>query len=249
MAPVGTSEVASRCSSVVSRESYGHTVHQSTGRRSQKRGWSLLLVTRYVSLCALASGGILAGACGRSATNEAAGKDVRSEYDESGRLTRLTYDRNGDGKIDTWGFMDGSRVVRVEVDENADGKVDRWEYHKDAKGSAGSSSSTSSVGSGEANGGDVTLERIDRATKYDGKISRRDYFDNGALTRVEEDTDGDGKIDKWETYSAGTLAVMAIDTKGRGTPDRRLIYLPDGTLSRIETDPNGTGTWQPLPPQ
>ena len=40
---------------------------------------------------------------------------------------------------------------------------------------------------------------------------------------------------------------MAIDTKGRGTPDRRLIYLPDGTLSRIETDPSGTGMWRPLP--
>ncbi len=41
---------------------------------------------------------------------------------------------------------------------------------------------------------------------------------------------------------------MALDTKGRGTPDRRLIYQPDGTLSRIETDPSGTGTWlSPLP--
>jgi hypothetical protein len=40
---------------------------------------------------------------------------------------------------------------------------------------------------------------------------------------------------------------MAIDTKGRGTPDRRLIYQPDGTLSRIEMDPSGTGTWHPLP--
>jgi hypothetical protein len=94
---------------------------------------------------------------------------------------------------------------------------------------------------------ETSLERNEKATKHDGKISRREYFDNGFLTRVEEDTDGDGKIDKWETYSAGTLATMAIDMKGRGTPDRRLIYLPDGTLSRIETDPSGTGMWRPLP--
>jgi hypothetical protein len=40
---------------------------------------------------------------------------------------------------------------------------------------------------------------------------------------------------------------MAIDTKARGIPDRRLIYQPDGTLNRIETDPSGTGTWRPLP--
>ena len=180
-----------------------------------------------------------AAACGSGSTTEAAAK-VKSEYNESGRLTRLTYDRNGDGKIDTWGYMDGSRVVRVEADENGDGKIDRWEYHTDPKGSMGSTGSS-------ADGGDVTLERIDRATKFDGKISRREYFEHGVLTRIEEDTDGDGKIDKWETYSAGTLAIMAIDTKARGIPDRRLIYQPDGTLSRIETDPSGTGTWRPLP--
>ena len=194
-------------------------------------------------------------ACGSGSTTEAAAK-VKSEYNESGRLTRLTYDRNGDGKIDTWGYMDGSRVVRVEADENGDGKIDRWEYHTDPKGSTGSNGSTGSTGStgskgsttsSSADAGDVTLERIDRATKFDGKISRREYFEHGVLTRIEEDTDGDGKIDKWETYSAGTLAIMAIDTKARGIPDRRLIYQPDGTLSRIETDPSGTGTWRPLP--
>ena len=94
---------------------------------------------------------------------------------------------------------------------------------------------------------DVTLERIERSTRRDGTVSRREYFDRGVLTRVEEDTDGDGKIDKWETYSEGTLAVMALDTKGRGTPDRRLIYRPDGTLNRIEADPNGSGTFRPIP--
>jgi hypothetical protein len=178
---------------------------------------------------------------------------VKSEYDKSGRLTRLEYDRNGDGKIDTWGYMDGSRVVRVEVDEDGDGKVDRWEYHRDpktandSKGSTAPTDSASAIGSGGGGGGDPTLERIDRAMKHDGKVSRREYFENGLLARVEEDTDGDGKIDKWETYSGGTLAIMAIDTKGRGTPDRRLIYQPDGTLSRIELDPSGTGTWQTLP--
>lgn len=202
---------------------------------------------------------IVATACGPAATTTeaeaAAKKDVQSEYDKGGRLTRLTYDRNGDGKIDTWGYMDGSRVVRVEVDEDGDGKVDRWEYHRDPKSTSSSNRSTGSSDSPSGSvsaaaspgSGDPTLERIDRATKHDGKISRREYFENGVLTRVEEDTDGDGKIDKWETYSGGTLAIMAIDTKGRGTPDRRLIYQPDGTLSRIETDPSGTGTWRPLP--
>ena len=60
----------------------------------------------------------------------AAAERLRPGYDKaSGRLTRLEYDANGDGKTDTWGYMDGMRVVRVEVDEDGDGKIDRWEYH------------------------------------------------------------------------------------------------------------------------
>ena len=214
-------------------------------------------MAQFAGVSTLALLSVIAAGCGpAAATTEAESavkKDVKSEYDKSGRLTRLEYDRNGDGKIDTWGYMDGSRVVRVEVDEDGDGKVDRWEYHRDltttndSRNSTGSSGSPGASGSASAGGGDPTLERIERATKHDGKVSRREYFENGLLARVEEDTDGDGNIDKWETYSGGTLAIMAIDTKGRGTPDRRLIYQPDGTLSRIEMDPSGTGTWHPLP--
>ena len=72
----------------------------------------------------------------RQAVPQAAAEDrIHATYDKkSGHLTRLEYDSNGDGKIDTWGYMDGSRVVRVEVDENGDGQVDRWEYHKDGQG-------------------------------------------------------------------------------------------------------------------
>jgi hypothetical protein len=230
-------------------------LHQRIKHCSHEADWSLTLLARFAGASALALVSICATACGPAATTNAAEsavkKDVKSEYDKSGRLTRLTYDRNGDGKIDTWGYMDGSRVVRVEVDEDGDGEVDRWEYHRAPTDTNDSKGPTAPPSAGDGNaspgGGDPTLERIDRATKHDGKVSRREYFENGLLARVEEDTDGDGKIDKWETYSSGTLAIMAIDTKGRGTPDRRLIYQPDGSLSRIEMDPSGNGTWHPLP--
>ena len=75
-----------------------------------------------------------------------------------------------------------------------------------------------------------------------------EFFENGTLIRVEEDTDADGKIDKWETYSAGTLASMAFDSQHRGTPDRRLIYNPDGSFNRIEKDDKGTGAFERVEP-
>ena len=52
------------------------------------------------------------------------------EYDKTtGKLTLLKYDSDGDGKVDTWSYMDGPRVMRIEIDKNEDGKIDRWEYY------------------------------------------------------------------------------------------------------------------------
>jgi hypothetical protein len=133
--------------------------------------------------------------------------------------------------------MDGMRVVRVEVDEDGDGKVDRWEYHS---GLAPSGTAPASV--------DKTTERIERATRHDGKVSRWERFDKGVLVHVEEDTDGDGLIDKWEDYTAGTLRLMAIDTQHRGKPERRLIYLADGTFDHVEVDVTGAGVFTRLKP-
>jgi hypothetical protein len=172
-----------------------------------------------------------------------AGTDrLKPTYDTTGKLQKLQYDRNSDGRIDTWGYMDGTRVVKVEVDENGDGTVDRWEYHR-ADGPADSSAATAARPGAAAGPGavDTTIERIERATRFDGRVSRREFFTDGVLTKTEEDTDGDGQIDKWETYVDGGLSVMALDTQGRGTPDRRLVYRSDGSLDRIEADRDGSG--------
>lgn len=176
---------------------------------------------------------LLIGGCQQSA-NEGDAKRVQAEYDKTtGRLSRLEYDANGNGKPDTWAFMDGTRLSRLEADENEDGKVDRWEYYAATQ---------------QPSGGRPAPERIERATRMDGRVSRREFFERGALARIEEDTDGDGADDKWETYTGGGLSVMALDTQHRGKPDRKLIYRPDGTLDRIEVDPTGSGHFQSLKP-
>ena len=178
------------------------------------------------SICLAAPG------CDQAAAKakEDAQRRVQPTYDKTtGKLTKLSYDANSNGKPDTWAFMDGVKLVRLEADENEDSLIDRWEYYPVGEGV------TSAKG---------PPERIERATHGDGKVSRREFFEAGALARIEEDVDGNGGIDKWETYAGGALALMALDTTGGGKPDRRLIYKPDGSLDHIEADPGGTGNFQ-----
>jgi hypothetical protein len=178
-------------------------------------------------------GGLVLGAvlCGcESGGRTAAQGRVDPSYDQAtGKLTRLSYDSNNDGKHDTWAFMDGARLVRLEADENQDGRIDRWEYY----------APNATKGSGKQ-----PPERIERSTRGDGQVSRREFFESGIMVRVEEDTDGNGKTDKWETYANGGLATLALDTTGRGTPDRRLVYAADGNLLKIEADPTGSGRFE-----
>ena len=185
-----------------------------------------------VSLPAIFVAALMTNGCNQPPVNADASR-VQADYDKSsGKLTRLQYDANSNGTPDTWAFMDGTRLNRLEADENEDGKIDRWEYYNLTQPSRGR----------------PVPERIERATRMDGRVSRREFFENGTLTRIEEDTDGDSALDKWETYAGGVLSVMALDTQHRGRPDRKLIYRTDGSLDRIEVDPSGTGHFQPLKP-
>ena len=182
-----------------------------------------------------------AAACG-SVDNAAANGAIQAKYDDNGRLTQLFYDRNKNGRVDTVAFMDGARFIRIEIDSDEDGLVDRWEYY-------GADQKLEKVGFSKANDGqpdtwvyrDVKddVRKIEMSTRRDGKVSRTEYYDNGSLVRVEEDSDGDGKVDHWESYVDGVLRTVAFDTTGRGRPDRRLVYGANGTLERLELDPNG----------
>lgn len=191
---------------------------------------------------ALLVGGIGAGCTGqpsKTASQPAGNEQVKAEYDKAGKLQKIQYDRDNDGKPDTWGYMDGTRVVRVEMDRNGDGQVDRWEYHSAMGEPAPPPAPEGSV--------DPSLDRIEESTRFDGKVSRKEFFVNGVLAKTEEDTDGNGAVDKWEVYERGALAALSLDTTGRGTPDRRLIYT-NGGVDHVETDPSGSGTFTPVTP-
>jgi len=183
---------------------------------------------------------LLPTACGGNAD---AAKRIQPVYDKTGKLQLLRYDANGDGKTDTWSYMDGARVVRIEIDKDEDGKLDRWEYY-------GADQKLERVGSSRANDGkedswsyagpDGSIARIEVSTRRDGKVNRYEYYDKDVLVRAEEDSDADGKIDKWELYEGGRLTSVAFDSLHRGTPDRRLAYRADGS-AYLEVDPKGDG--------
>jgi hypothetical protein len=165
--------------------------------------------------------------------------------DKTGKLTLLQYDSNGNGKIDTWSYMDGARVVRIEIDQDEDGRIDRWEYY-DANQKI-ERVGFSRLGDGKEDawsfaGPDGSIARIEVSAKRDGRISRIEHYDKGRMTSAEEDTDGDGKMDKWETYDGVRLTMVAYDTQHRGRPDRRLVYAASGAV-RVEVDAKGDGVF------
>ena len=169
---------------------------------------------------------------------------IEPVYDKlTGKLQLLKYDSNGNGKVDTWSYMDGARVVRIEIDNDEDGQIERWEYYNAAQQLEKVGMSLGHDGKEDAwsyAGSDGSIDHIDVSTKRDGKITRVEQYEKGVLVRAEEDSDEDSKPDKWETYEGGRLTSVAFDTIHRGTPDRRLIYGGDGS-ARLEVDAAGDG--------
>lgn len=193
---------------------------------------------------------VLALVCAGCRRTPPAKTAIEPVYDQkTGKLTLLKYDSDGDGKVDTWSYMDGRRIVRIEIDKDEDGKIDRWEYYD-------ANQKLEKVGFSRANDGkedawsfagpDGSVVRIDVSSHRDGRIDRVEHYEHDVLTSAEEDTDGDGKFDKWEQYAGSRLASVAFDTThARGVPDRRLVYGADGSV-RVETDPAGDGHFRPV---
>jgi hypothetical protein len=174
-----------------------------------------------VKLCLGMLAVALAAACHSQAPEKPAGAPTPVYNKDTGVLEQLVSDRNGDGKPDTWAFMDGTRIVRIEIDRNGDGRPDRWEYYSKPL----------------PDGSPTTIERAEEANGADGTtVTRREVYEQGVLSTVEEDTDENGRVDKWESYDRGRLARVDLDLTGQGKPTRRLTYDANGAVTSTELD-------------
>jgi hypothetical protein len=152
---------------------------------------------------------------------EIRGKEGVAKYDpKTGKLTKLDFDQNKNGRMDSFSYMDGTRMIRIEMDQDEDGKIDKWEYY-------------------DANN---KIEKVGSSSRDDEVQDTFAYPDaEGFLARVEFDTDRDGAIDKRELFvprptnpKERVISIMEYEFDKTGQPGRRLYYRPDGSFDRSE---------------
>ncbi len=161
-------------------------------------------------------------------------------YDKWGRLQRIEYDSNGDGRPDQYALHENGQKHphEVDVDQDFDGKTDRWEEYDQeghlirlglSRKNTGRPDEWTTLGpKGE------TL-RKDYDDDGDGRPERSELFGpDGRVEKVELDTDRKGRADRIQTWKDGHLVSEEIDTDGDGRPDRRLRYGPDGRVVGME---------------
>ncbi len=149
-------------------------------------------------------------------------------YQPDGKMERLIFDRDGDGRADVVVMYGANAKPTVgQIDSNQDGVVDRWEYFDTA--------------------GD--LSRIGRSRRTPGTPDAWNAIDKaGTPTRSEFDEDGDGEVDRTEYLAKGKVFLEELDTDHDGKPDRRQFFSDTGAVLRVEADKEGDGYWEPTPP-
>lgn len=184
---------------------------------------------------------------------------TRLEYDQtSGRLKRIEYDYDKNGKNDTVSHMDGTRIVRIELDHDENGHVERWDFY-------GADRKVEKVGFASRNDGvmdsqafynaDGSIARIELSTRRDGRFDRTEFYERGVLTYSADDANGDGKPEKWDYYAPAAVETgvpyritqTAFDDSGSGRPERRFVYGGGGRIARVEVDPDGDGAFERMP--
>jgi hypothetical protein len=159
-------------------------------------------------------------------------------YDPWGRLSRLEYDANEDGKADHVAHHEGKKLARLlEIDSDFDGLFERWEYFDDqgllVKVGAARKSSAPDIWTFADETGQVV--RIEYDEDGDGAPDRGETLVAGVVRGVDLDTDRDGKPDRWQKWEAGRLLLEELDTDADGVADRRLRYGAQGEVLGMES--------------
>ena len=161
----------------------------------------------------------------------------KAYYDRWGRLQRLEYDSNRDGRPDQVALHDGAKVPReIQVDQDFDGRTDRWERYSPS----GQLERVGTTKTGErpdtwaAHGTDGSLSRMEYDQDGDSRIERAEILKDGLVSAVEIDADRDGRMDRWQAWEKGRLQSETLDTDGDGAPDRRIRYDPSGRAASLE---------------
>lgn len=123
---------------------------------------SMCGLTRKIGYLGAIWGTAVLGGCGGSGSSKrlpAGYRLIQKEqfqalYGPDGRIVRLLYDRNHDGRAEgIIVYRPNGKPERGELDTDEDGRVDRWEHFR----------------------ADGTLASVDLDTNHDGKVDRTDY--------------------------------------------------------------------------
>lgn len=174
------------------------------------------------------------------------------KYDPvTGRLTEITYDRNKDGKIDTWVQMEGGRPVSATIDTDQNGVIDRWEYY-DAQGrltkvgeSRGVADRTPPPPGTTPASGEPSLPLPATPDKETGKPDTWAYFGaDGKLARTEflevSNITGKEEVVRREFYANDVEVRAEEDTDGDGVMDRWEQF-QNGRLVSVDFDDGHDG--------
>jgi hypothetical protein len=140
-------------------------------------------------------------------SNEDGAIDRWEYYDETGKLSKVGFSRNGAGKPDAWAFSTPSgRIERIEVSSSSDeARVDRWEFYD--------------VAAPPGPEGTGPLLRVEEDTNHDGRRDKWQRYENGVVRFAEFDENADGRPDRRLTYRGAELILIesAPDASGKYT--------------------------------
>jgi len=142
-----------------------------------------------------------------------------AHYAESGDLSFLEVDKNGDGAIDKVQFYEDGLLKRLEDDSDFDGRKDTFIYFDEGE----------------------RPKRVAKDSDADGKIDEVSLYHLGALAKVKKDRDGDGLFEITTRYEAGKARLQEVDSDSDGVVDLTVHLDSRERPRRIERDTDHDG--------